>query len=49
MLTLLAVLTALSLLLHIPAVADRIKASKTKADDMLLEGVDMAKDALESR
>jgi len=47
MLTLLTILTALSLILHIAAVERKIKASKTKVDDLLLSGVDKAKDSLE--
>lgn len=47
MVTLLVILTALSLLLHIPAVERYVKKSKTKIDDKLVEAVDKAKDALE--
>lgn len=47
MVTLLAILTALSLILHLPAVERFVKKTKTKADDLFVEGVDKAKDALE--
>lgn len=46
--TILVILTALSLLLHLPAVQRFIAKTKTKADDLLVVGVDKAKDALEN-
>jgi hypothetical protein len=42
----LAFLVAVSLLLHHPKVKAKILASKTKADDLLLKGVDTVKDLL---
>lgn len=47
MVTLLTILTALSLILHLPAVEKYVKKSKTKVDDVLVAGVDKAKEALE--
>jgi hypothetical protein len=47
MVTVLAILTALSLILHIPAVERLVKKSKTTLDDKLVAAVDKAKDALE--
>lgn len=47
MVTLLTILTALSLILHLPAVQKFVKGTKTKVDDLFVEGVDKAKDALE--
>lgn len=44
--TILVVATALSLVLHLPWVQAKIKASKTKADDFLVDGVDAVKDSL---
>jgi len=45
--TVLIVLTALSLLLHIPAIYNRIRASKTKVDDYVVDTVDAAKNVLQ--
>lgn len=45
--TILVVATALSLILHLPWVMAKIKASQNKVDDLLVEGVDKVKDALE--
>jgi hypothetical protein len=47
MVTVLAILTALSLILHIPAVEKLVKKSKTTIDDKVVEAIDKAKDALE--